>query len=192
MRSNNVVPSWTEVAPHDDAIADDVAQKVYRRLAGEVEARNTQTRLNMTAEERRAMPATETADVPRSEQIVRFNGGTAMDEGAPRVTEAQREHVGKLQAALDEVRAKWKGEDVPPVEVVATPEQLPASAKVDNSAARTPTTSRPPASTTAARSTWWPARTHANRPPAPCVSRLYVPTMSTACAVGALQAVLFW
>jgi hypothetical protein len=45
----------------------------YQSLAGEVEARNTQERLGMTAADRRAMPPTETADTPRDKQIVRFN-----------------------------------------------------------------------------------------------------------------------
>jgi hypothetical protein len=46
----------------------------YKMLAGEAEARNVQTRLNMTAVERRATPPWETLDVPESEQIVRMKG----------------------------------------------------------------------------------------------------------------------
>jgi hypothetical protein len=46
----------------------------YRRLAGEVEARNVQSRMNMTAPERRATPPWETQDVPDDQQIVRFGG----------------------------------------------------------------------------------------------------------------------
>lgn len=44
----------------------------YRRLAGEVEARNVQTRRDYTPEQRRASPPWETEDVPRDRQIVRF------------------------------------------------------------------------------------------------------------------------
>jgi len=44
----------------------------YRRLSGETEARNVQTRMNMTPEERRASPPWSTEDVPRDRQIVRF------------------------------------------------------------------------------------------------------------------------
>ena len=44
----------------------------YRALAGEVESRNVQERLGMSAEERRKTLATETEDVPRYEQKVRF------------------------------------------------------------------------------------------------------------------------
>ena len=46
----------------------------YRRLAGEVEARNTQSRMNMTDAERRATPPSQTADVADSDVIVVFNG----------------------------------------------------------------------------------------------------------------------
>lgn len=44
----------------------------YRRLAGEVEARNVQTRRDMDMDQRRASPPWETEDVPRDRQIVRF------------------------------------------------------------------------------------------------------------------------
>jgi hypothetical protein len=50
---------------------------VYRRSAGEVEARNVQSRMNMTPAERRATPPWLTQDVPDEMQIVR---------GAPRGT----------------------------------------------------------------------------------------------------------
>jgi hypothetical protein len=51
---------------------DDFAQfKQYRALAGEVEARNVQTRMNMTPAERRAKAPWETQDVPDELQIVR-------------------------------------------------------------------------------------------------------------------------
>lgn len=44
----------------------------YRRLAGEVEARNVQTRMDMTPEQRRATPPWETEDVARPHQIIRY------------------------------------------------------------------------------------------------------------------------
>lgn len=44
---------------------------IYRRHAGEVEARNVETRRNMTADERRASPPWLTQDVPDEQQIVR-------------------------------------------------------------------------------------------------------------------------
>jgi hypothetical protein len=45
---------------------------VYRRHAGEVEARNAADRLRMTPEERRVTPPWATEDVPRAQQIIRF------------------------------------------------------------------------------------------------------------------------
>lgn len=45
----------------------------YRRLAGEVEARNVQTRLDWTPEQRRATPPWETQDIADEDQIVRFD-----------------------------------------------------------------------------------------------------------------------
>jgi GNAT superfamily N-acetyltransferase len=46
----------------------------YRRVAGEVEARNVQSRMNMSADERRATPPWKTQDVADADQIIR---GTA-------------------------------------------------------------------------------------------------------------------
>lgn len=46
----------------------------YNRLAGEIEARNTEARRTMTAAERRAASPEQTADVPREQAIVRWNG----------------------------------------------------------------------------------------------------------------------
>ena len=53
------------------------ADNIYRRLAGEVEARNTQTRQGMGRSERRSRPPWETQDVPDDQQIVRFDGDRA-------------------------------------------------------------------------------------------------------------------
>jgi hypothetical protein len=47
----------------------------YRRHAGETEARNVQTRRDMTPDQRRATPPWETQDVPDEQQIVRFGAG---------------------------------------------------------------------------------------------------------------------
>jgi hypothetical protein len=48
-----------------------MANDQYRALAGEVEARNVQTRMDMDAATRRATPPWATEDVPRDQQIVR-------------------------------------------------------------------------------------------------------------------------
>ena len=49
---------------------DEVWHEAYRRIAGEVEARNVQTRRRMTEDERRNALAADTEDVPRHDQIV--------------------------------------------------------------------------------------------------------------------------
>ena len=54
----------------------------YKRTAGEVEARNVQTRANMTAAERRATPPWATQDVPDDQQLLVF--GDRLQLSAPR------------------------------------------------------------------------------------------------------------
>lgn len=68
----------------------------YRRLAGEAEARNVQTRMNMTPEERAATPPWKTLDVPEDELIVRGGDGVAMSMG----TEIDRK-IAAEQAIYD-------------------------------------------------------------------------------------------
>ena len=64
----NTVVSLLKDSGLDDSISMmDSANKQYRALAGEAEARNVQTRLNMTDAERRATPPWETVDVPESQ-----------------------------------------------------------------------------------------------------------------------------
>lgn len=53
----------------------DKAMDKYNRLAGEVEARNVQRRLNFTPEQRQSIPYTETLDVSPENQIVSRGGG---------------------------------------------------------------------------------------------------------------------
>jgi len=48
--------------------------EAYKRLAGETESRNVQTRMNMTPEERRNALLSETEDVAREDQIVLMDG----------------------------------------------------------------------------------------------------------------------
>ncbi len=52
--------------------------EAYQSLAGEVEARNVEKRLNMTPEERAATPPWETEDVEEGRQIVRFSIGPVL------------------------------------------------------------------------------------------------------------------
>jgi hypothetical protein len=68
------------------------ADDAYARLAGEVEARNVQSRMNMSPQERRATAPWLTQDVPDEQQIVRTGNSTlarAMAEGnnAPQMSE---------------------------------------------------------------------------------------------------------
>lgn len=53
---------------------DKASYEGYRRLSGEVEARTTQKRMDMTADERKARYPWLDYDVPENQQIVRFRG----------------------------------------------------------------------------------------------------------------------
>jgi hypothetical protein len=88
----------TNFSAADDALAalsrkiDEVPTPMqqYRRLAGEVEARNVQTRRDFTPEQRRAQAPWETQDVPDDLQIVRMGGdGPQMSADLP-MDEASR------------------------------------------------------------------------------------------------------
>ena len=83
----------------DDAIAKakDVAHSKYRRIAGEVESRNVEHRLNMTPEERRATLLSETEDVAREDQIFLREGAEmamAKNVGLP------KEEYAKLASTI--------------------------------------------------------------------------------------------
>jgi len=58
------------------------AKEGYRRLAGEVEARNVQTRMNLTPDERRNRTLESTEDIPRSEHIIDFDGASKLYQSA--------------------------------------------------------------------------------------------------------------
>lgn len=73
---------------NDNQIVD-ASHRDYRALAGEVEARNTQTRMNLPAAERRQLPPSETEDVPRSQQIVRFNNAGPAERSGPDAHDTQ-------------------------------------------------------------------------------------------------------
>lgn len=51
--------------------------EVYESLAGEIEARNTETRMEMTEEERKTKSPEETQDIKNADAIVVFDDGTA-------------------------------------------------------------------------------------------------------------------
>jgi len=58
--------------PINKSAQETAAKNIYKRLAGETEARNVQARMNLTAEERRSLPPWDTQDFPFVDQIVRF------------------------------------------------------------------------------------------------------------------------
>lgn len=58
--------------PAAKAAQETASMNVYKRMAGEVEARNVQKRMNMSADQRKATPPWMTEDVPLDQQIVRF------------------------------------------------------------------------------------------------------------------------
>ena len=75
----------------------------YQRLAGEVEARNVETRLFMTDEERREFAPEATEDVDRADQSVRFSR-------APKVgTEAFNKMFGETKAVDDNPKMLYHG-----------------------------------------------------------------------------------
>ncbi|MBQ8677410.1 MAG: hypothetical protein IJ529_02940, partial [Alphaproteobacteria bacterium] len=53
--------------------------EAYQSLSGEIEARNTQARMNMSEEERQATPPEQTQDIKNADALVVFDDGTAMD-----------------------------------------------------------------------------------------------------------------
>lgn len=66
------------------------AEEAYRKMAGEVEARNVQHRMDWTADERRATPPWNTEDVPRDKQIVHFGDNGAVEGGIAGTLKAMR------------------------------------------------------------------------------------------------------
>lgn len=84
----------------DGAENADEAFEQYQRLAGEVEARNTEARIDYDAAQRRSVPPQHTADTVQAEQDVRFNAGRqsqALPEHPPRGWV----HATDGQAAVD-------------------------------------------------------------------------------------------
>ena len=63
-------------------IAGEPGYEIYKRSAGEVEARNVQNRLGMTQDERYASYPPDTEDVLRSKQILNQNPSQASQKGA--------------------------------------------------------------------------------------------------------------
>ena len=69
---------------------EEINYKVYKAIAGEVESRNVQSRMNMTPEERLNTLLSETEDVAREDQIVLMDGlGVSNLEGEFEYTDHQ-------------------------------------------------------------------------------------------------------
>lgn len=88
--------SAREFEAHPGQIADDllsfqrrIAHDTYTRLAGEVEARAVEKRMDLSADQRRARPPWLDYDVAESQQIVRFGSTTA--ESRPRALSPDEE-----------------------------------------------------------------------------------------------------
>ena len=86
----------------------EAANKDYRSLAGEAEARLTQARMNMTQAERAASYPPSMFDVPVDQQIVRFGDGPAMSTNTnnqPLVNALRKPTAGELAHKLAHDRA---------------------------------------------------------------------------------------
>lgn len=93
-------------------------REMYNRTAGEVEARNVQTRMNMSADERRATPPWETQDIPDADQIVRLYSNASKEASAPAIagaldmsTEARLARAREMGFNTDTVLYHGTGKD---------------------------------------------------------------------------------
>lgn len=88
----------------------------YHELSGEVEARNVQSRLNMTPEERRKTLASETEDVSREDQIFLYDS-----MGANSMTIDENQDLNNIKS--EDVEETAKKLNVP-VEVITSVDQI--------------------------------------------------------------------
>ena len=79
----------------------------YSRLAGEVEARNVQKRMDMSAEERRASLAAETEDVAREDQI--FLTGNGVDKPHWASLDLSKPLEGRIAETVEKVSKQTGG-----------------------------------------------------------------------------------
>ena len=110
------------------ALGNKSDDELYQALAGEVEARNVQKRMDMTPEERRNSLASETEDVDRGDQIVMNNGGTSYSivKDPETIKKLDKEDTVKVYRAMQvgedgklypPMAAKVKGKFVQPIEL---------------------------------------------------------------------------
>ena len=78
--------------------------RLYKSIAGEVEARNVQSRMKMTDEERRASTAEDTEDIARAEQILLNDKKPAAETRFRVANENQEMFVSNAAKALDGIK----------------------------------------------------------------------------------------
>ena len=95
------------------ALKDKTDFELYNRLAGEVEARNTEKRIGMTEEERRASLASETEDVAREDQTLLRQGldGINIMRSEAAATPLKGDEA---LTALDSIFGENEGSAIPP------------------------------------------------------------------------------
>ena len=95
------------------ALKDKTDFELYNRLAGEVEARNTEKRIGMTEEERRASLASETEDVAREDQTLLRQGLDGIDIMRSEAAATPLKGDEAL-TALDSIFGENEGSAIPP------------------------------------------------------------------------------
>ena len=96
------------------ALKDKTDFELYNRLTGEVEARNTEKRIGMTEEERRASLASETEDVAREDQILLRQGLDGIDDIMRSEAAATPLKGDEALTALDSIFGENEGSAIPP------------------------------------------------------------------------------
>jgi len=109
-----------------DSYGIDTRYAAYRLLAGEVEARNTQSRRGLTDEQRRTTPPSTTADAASRDVIVIFNGKVA-HSAPPPVNAAQSVDNGASQGDGNAQRGRRTYDN-------GIPQGLPAKRTADSDA----------------------------------------------------------
>ena len=103
------IDTMREVDRLVDALKDKTDFELYKSIAGEVEARNTEKRMGMTEEERRASLASETEDVAREDQILLRQGDIMRSEAAASPLKGD-----EALTALDSIFGENEGSAIPP------------------------------------------------------------------------------
>lgn len=105
--AKNVIPEWSKLPKdHKDALLEQIKYIVYKQHAGEVEARNVETRRTMTPEERLAKPPWQTEDTPRSSQVTAVHNG---DVASRQLEPGTKEFAKAATQAKAEIAAGPKG-----------------------------------------------------------------------------------